>query len=162
LSLLAASCQKTENKNTVANQPANVPVANTPAPANTAAPAPASSGASTPTEAYKAAYQARKNHDVPALKKLLSKDILEFFNEIAGLGEKKQTIDALLMELCEKPQAATAEVRNEKINGDKATLEFLADTGNWSTMEFVKEDGSWKLTFEPEFDEPDDKKAKKK
>lgn len=52
------------------------------------------------------------------------------------------------MELCEKPQAATAEARNEKINGDKATIEYLDEKGGWSPMEFVKENGQWKLTIE--------------
>lgn len=162
LSVASSSCQKSENNNSPVNQPANTSAANANAPANNAAPAPANNSAGSPSDAYKAAYAARKNKDVPALKRLMSKDILEFFTEIAGLGEKKQTVDELLMELCEKPQAATAEVRNEKINGDKATLEFLDDKGEWLPMEFVKEDGAWKLTFEPEMDEPDDKKAPKK
>lgn len=162
LSVASSACQKAENKNSPVNQPVNTSATNINAPANTVAQAPANDPAGSPTDAYKAAYAARKNRDVPALKKLLSKDILEFFTEIAGLGEKKQTVDELLMELCEKPQAATAEVRNEKISGDKAKLEFLDDNGEWSQMEFVKEDGSWKLTFEPEMDGPDDKKAKKK
>ena len=41
------------------------------------------------------------------------------------------------------------ETRNEKIDGDKATLEFK-DTGgdsNWTTAHFVKEDGEWKVAF---------------
>ncbi len=77
----------------------------------------------------------------------MSKDIMEFFTEISGLGEKKQTIDELLMELCEKPQAPTAEARNERIDGDHATIEYLDEKGDWSTMDFVKEGGGWKLTI---------------
>ena len=145
----AAACQKAENTNITVNKAvtnasaaANTANSSTPAAGNTA------DEAGTPTAAYKAAYAARKNKDVPALKKLMSKDILEFFTEIAGLGEKKQTIDELLMELCEKEQAPTAEARNEKINGDKATIEYLDEKGGWSPMEFVKEDGAWKLTIE--------------
>ena len=147
----AASCQNAENTNTAANKAvtnANV-AANT---ANASTPAAASTSttdeAGTPTAAYKAAYAARKNKDVPALKKLMSKDILEFFTEISALGEKPQTVDQLLMELCEKPQAATAEARNEKITGDKATIEYLDENGQWQPMEFVKENGAWKLTVE--------------
>ncbi len=147
LLLAAAGCQNAANTNTAANQS----VANTKQSTNAAEPTPAettSISADTPTGAYKAAYAARKNKDVPALKKLMSKDILEFFTEISGLGAKKQTVDELLMELCERPQAATAEARNEKINGDKATIEYLDEKGGWSPMEFVKENGAWKLTIE--------------
>ena len=150
----AASCQKAENTNSASNQAGNKAVTNANAATNTAnasTPAVANTTADeagTPTAAYKAAYAARKNKDVPALKKLMSKDILDFFTEIGGLGEKKQTVDELLMELCEKPQAATAEARNEKINGDKATIEYLDEKGGWSPMEFVKEGGQWKLTIE--------------
>lgn len=148
MSLSFTSCQKAANGNAAAaNQPAN-----TAASANQSATVPTSASTdtltiATPTDAYKAAYAARKNKDVPALKKLMSKDIMEFFTEISGLGEKKQTVDEILMELCEKPQAPTAETRNEKINGDKATLEYLDEKGGWSTMDFLKEDGVWKLTI---------------
>ncbi len=135
-------------------------------PAATATPAAAdisTSSNATPTDAYKAAYGARKNKDVPALKKLMSKDIIEFFTEIGGMGEKKQTLDELLMELCEKPQAATAEARNEKVSGDTATIEYLDEKGDWSTMDFIKEGGGWKLTI-PKMDKPaaDDKDKKEK
>lgn len=144
MSLSFMSCQKAANGNAAANQPAN-----TAASANQSATVPtsATSTIATPTDAYKAAYAARKSKDVPALKKLMSKDIMEFFTEIGGLGEGKQTVDEILMELCEKPQAPTAETRNEKIDGDKATLEYLDEKGGWSTMDFLKEDGVWKLTI---------------
>ncbi|CAN5405850.1 hypothetical protein BH20ACI2_BH20ACI2_09360 [soil metagenome] len=83
-----ASCQNTANSNTASNSADNKTVT-----ANTA-PAPAvdntsTAGAGTPTAAYMAAYAARKNADVPALKKLFSKSLLEFFSEISGQGEKK-------------------------------------------------------------------------
>ena len=148
LLLAATACQNTGNMNTASNQP----VANANQAANTATPAQANTSTSstgTPTDAYKAAYQARKSKDVAALKKLLSKDMLEFFTMIASFDEKKkQTLDDMLMELCEKPQAASDETRNEKVNGDKATLEYLDEKGGWDTMDFIKEDGAWKLTVE--------------
>ncbi len=150
LSLSAASCQKADNTNTASNKATNAVVANASPVANATTPTASDSSTSstaTPTDAYKAAYAARKNKDVPGLKKLMSKDIMEFFTEISGLGEKKQTIDELLMALCEKPQAPTAEARNEKIDGDHATIEYLDEKGDWSTMDFVKEDGGWKLTI---------------
>jgi|CXWL01.1.fsa_nt_gi hypothetical protein len=157
LSLSVASCQKAANANTASNQAGNAVAVNASPAANTAAPVAADTSTNsiaTPTDAYKAAYAARKNKDVPALKKLMSKDIIEFFTELGGMGDKKQTLDELLFELCEKPQAPTAEARNEKIDGDTATIEYLDEKGGWSTMDFIKEDGGWKLTI-PKFDKSD-------
>lgn len=147
--LAISACQGAETKNTASNQAANKPTTNT-APSSSIAPVAtdtSTTSTATPTDAYKAAYAARKNKDVNALKKLMSKDILEFFTAIGGMGGKKQTVDELLMEMCEKPQAPTAEARNEKINGSTATIEYLDEKGGWSTMDFVKEDGGWKLTI---------------
>lgn len=161
----ASACQKNEANtkvNAAVNGASNTNqnTASTPAAANSA---PIS--ADSPTAAYKAAYAARKNKDIPALKKLMSKEILQFFEDIGALGDKKMTVDELLKELAEKPQAASDDVRNEKINGDKATIEYLDEDNKWQPMEFVREDGMWKLTFEPEAGpgEPDDsnKKGKK-
>ena len=152
LSMSAASCQKADNSNAPSNsnKTANTAVANASPASNASTPAAAdtsTSSTATPTDAYKAAYAARKNKDVPRLKKLMSKEIIEFLTEIGGAGEKKQTLDELLMELCEKQQAPTAEARNEKIDGDYATIEYLDEKGDWSTMDFVKEGGGWKLTI---------------
>ena len=101
--------------------------------------------ASTPTEAYKSAYAARKNKDINALKKLISKDMFEFF-EIMGEG-KPNALDERLKQLCEMPQGPSDEVQNEKINGDKATLQILDKDKKWITADFVKEDGIWKITI---------------
>lgn len=99
----------------------------------------------TPTEAYKTAYAARKNKDIKNLKRTLSKDMIEFFTMMSEGSDKG--IDAELMKLAEKPQNPSDETRNEKINGDKAMLEFRDENGNWKTMDFIKEDGEWKLTI---------------
>jgi hypothetical protein len=122
----AANQTKTENQNPVQNDTSG----NSP---------------TTPTAAYKAAYAARKNKDIKALKQLMAKDMFEFF-EILGEGSPNP-VDEGLKQLCEQPQVATDEVRNEKITGDKATLQYLDKDGAWKTMDLVKEDGAWKLTI---------------
>ena len=99
----------------------------------------------TPTDAYKTAFAARQKKDVNGLKQVLSKKMLDFFTEM-GADEKK-TLDDELKELAEQPQAASAEARNEKIEGDRATLEYLDERGKWKPMAFVKETGEWKLTM---------------
>ena len=39
----------------------------------------------------------------------------------------------------------SVEHRNEKIEGDKATLEVKNSFGVWETVPFVKEEGIWKI-----------------
>ncbi|MEK7724553.1 MAG: hypothetical protein AAB336_09420 [Acidobacteriota bacterium] len=104
----------------------------------------ASVSAATPTEAYKSAYAARKNKDINALKKLMAKDMFEFF-EILGEG-KPNPVDEGLKQVMETPQGPSDETRNEKITGDKATLQYLDKDSKWATLDLVKEDGIWKLT----------------
>ncbi len=40
---------------------------------------------------------------------------------------------------------STVEFRNEKIDGDKATIEMKDSMGMWNTVFFVKENGVWKI-----------------
>lgn len=140
------------SKNTVAVN-ANSPAANTANTSNTTAgstatqtaPSAAYGSLATPTEAYKTAYAARKNGDIETLKKVFSKDVLEFF-EIMGKEEKK-TLDDQLKDLVKEPQASSDEVRNEKITGDTATLEYKKDETSWKTMDFIKDGSEWKMTI---------------
>jgi hypothetical protein len=39
----------------------------------------------------------------------------------------------------------TVEYKDEKIEGDKATLKVKTSYGTWETLPFVKEDGVWKI-----------------
>ena len=58
-----------------------------------------------------------------------------------------ESLDDMLKEMVDEPQAPTAEVRNEKINGDTATIEYLDAKGGWSKMGFVKVGSDWKLNI---------------
>ena len=44
-----------------------------------------------------------------------------------------------------QPGQKTAEFRNQKIDGDKATLEMKNSFGVWDTINFVREQGVWKI-----------------
>ena len=101
----------------------------------------------TPTESYKTAHTLRARKDVEGLKTVMSKEILEFFTEMGKA--QKQPLDAMLLQLVNKPQARTAEVRNEKITGNRAVIEFKDENDKWTPMDFVKEGGGWKLTLPP-------------
>jgi hypothetical protein len=151
LALVASivSCGNPEPKNGNTNSAASS--AATPAAAATTQPeavkpatAPAN-GASlaTPTDTYKTGYAARQKKDLGGLKLVMSRNALEFLTMMGT--EEKKSIDDQLTELAEQPQAATAETRNEKINGDRASLEYLNEKGGWSHMDFVKEGADWKI-----------------
>jgi hypothetical protein len=155
----ATACQSTSAVNSnPANAPSNTAAVNNTRtetnPANKTAATPETAGKetvkpsdgslATPTEAYRTAYAARQKKDVAGLKRVMSKDALEFFEMMTEPGK---SIDDALLKMTETPQAATDESRNEKIDGDQATLEYPDARGTWKTMDFVKEGGDWKLTF---------------
>jgi spore germination protein GerM len=110
-----------------------------------------SSSTSSPTSALKAFYEAQKNKkDVAAYKKTLSKGSLAMLEQ--GAKERNKTLDEALKEALADPTSKTPtmpETRNEKIDGDTATLEVQDDQSKrWSTMYFVKEDGDWKVALD--------------
>jgi len=148
VALAGAACSKAAGTNT--NITSNTATANASAhaktaPANTASANDPGDPAGSPSEVYKAAYTARKNCDLAGLKKVMSKAILGF---LADMGKtEKKSLDDELKELCSRPQASTAQARNEKIDGDKATVEYLDEDGNWQKMGFVREDGAWKMSI---------------
>ena len=146
-----AACQKNEvsNGSNGSNAAANKAAANTSSASNSAAaPSNTEIDLSTPTAAYKTAYNARNNKDIPALKRVLSKDVQDFLTEMGKEDDGGgKSIDDMLRELTQQPQAPSAEARNEKINGDRATIEYLDEKGAWHPMDFVKENGEWKMSI---------------
>jgi hypothetical protein len=161
LSFALACDPKPELKSANTNQPAATPTGNTQAEApKTASETAGATSLASPTAAYEAAFAARARKDPEALKKVLSKEALEFFSEISKIENK--TLDDAIKSLVAGPQAATAESRNEKITGDRATLEYLDEKGKWKPMDFVKEGNDWKLTI-PKGEKsasPDDENSK--
>jgi hypothetical protein len=109
----------------------------------------------TPTEVYKAAYTARKNCDMAGLKKVLANEFLTYIGKMAKMDKK--SLDDELKEICEEPQAPTAQARNEKIDGNRASIEYLDEDGQWRPMDFIREDAAWKLSLPtaPGEDEPE-------
>ena len=147
-----AGCQKMDAGNSTSNS-SNKAAANSNSAANTTSNTPANTAASsdaavafslaTPTDAYKTAYDCRKRKDIECLKKVMSQDIQDFL-KMMGEDDKK-SLDDMLKDLCERPQAPTSESRNEKITGDTATLEYLAEDGKWQSMDFEKVGSDWKM-----------------
>jgi hypothetical protein len=102
--------------------------------------------ASTPTELFKNFYTAARNKDVAGLKGMMSREALADTERDAK--KKGQALDDFLAAQGEYFPPNMPEIRNEKVEGDKASLEFRREgAANWSTAWFVKEDGEWKVNF---------------
>lgn len=64
--------------------------------------------------------------------------------------QQKKEIDDVLKEFVEGDlpfENGVPEMRNEKIDGDTATIEVKAE-GKWDETPLVKEDGIWKIAFD--------------
>ncbi|HEX8891338.1 MAG TPA: hypothetical protein VF779_19475 [Pyrinomonadaceae bacterium] len=96
---------------------------------------------STPTETFKAFYEAAKKKDAAGIKKTLSKNLLGKLEEDAKNSNKP--LDEYLTNV--NLPDTLPETRNEKIDGDHATLEIKIRDDTWRPENFVKEDGEWKL-----------------
>jgi hypothetical protein len=111
---------------------------------------------SSPTATLKAYFEAMQKKDATALKKTLSKGTLEMFEQFAKAQNPPKTLDEALQTGLASTTNADAnkmpETRNEKIEGEKATLEVKNDkTGSWETVPFIKEEGDWKIAFDQMF-----------
>jgi hypothetical protein len=101
-----------------------------------------------PGATFQAFYEALKNKDVEAYKKTVSKDTLRILERRAQ--DMNRSLDSYIKLDMEKPTRTLPdklETRNQKIEGDRATLEVKNTEGSWNTVPFVKEDGQWKISL---------------
>ena len=99
---------------------------------------------STPTETFKAFYDAAKKRDAAGIKKTLSKGLLSKLEDEAKKSNKSFDEHLVNVNLPD----TLPETRNEKIDGDRADLEFKGKTGEWRPAHFLQEDGEWKFIFD--------------
>ena len=93
----------------------------------------------------KAYYEALKKKDDALLKSVLSAAFIKSVE--ADMKEEKKTGMAVYMAETDRQPEKEIEVRNEKIEGEKAVAEVKGGAYvNWTPMGFVKEDGKWKLS----------------
>ncbi len=103
--------------------------------------------AKSPTEVLKTLNEASKTKDVAAIKNSVSKGTFDLMEESAKA--QNTTVDELLKKDNGAPFKDLPEMRNEKIDGDTATIELKNATSNdWETVPFVKEGGVWKLALD--------------
>jgi hypothetical protein len=110
---------------------------------------------SSPTSTFKAFYEAQKKKDVEGMKKSLSKGSLAMMEKAAK--EQNKTVDKALTEGLDSPAGKSdkmPETRNEKIDGNNATLEVQdEDSKKWDMVYFVKEDNDWKIALDKTLEE---------
>jgi len=99
---------------------------------------------STPFKTFQAYTRAIKQKDTTTMKLLLSDASIKMHEQEA----KAQNVtldDIVKRETLFTEDQKLVKHRNEKIEGDKATLEVENSFGMWETIPFVKEDGVWKI-----------------
>jgi uncharacterized lipoprotein len=103
-----------------------------------------SSEPATPVETFKTYVKAYKNKDITTMKLLLSSETMKMHEQEAK--SQGVTVDDIVKrETLLAPDQTTVEYRNEKIEGDKATIEVKNSYGTWEIIPFVKENNEWKI-----------------
>lgn len=109
---------------------------------------------SSPTETMKTYYEAMRMRDVWYIKQTLSVGSLKMLESFARAQDK--TLDESIVSglAADKGSHPTPEMRSEKIDGDKATIEVKEEkSGKWEKVPFVKEDDNWKIALDEMFRE---------
>ena len=99
---------------------------------------------STPRKTFETYTKAINQKDITTMKLLLSAETIKMHEQEA----KAQNVP--LDEIVKRETLFTEGqknvfLRNEKIEGDNATLEVENSFGSWETVPFVFEDGNWKI-----------------
>jgi len=97
-----------------------------------------------PVETFKTYIKAYKNKDITAMKLLLSSETIKMHEQEAK-AQGVTVDDIVKRETLLSEGQTTVEYRNEKIEGDRATLEVKNSYGAWEKIPFVKEKGEWKI-----------------
>lgn len=98
----------------------------------------------TPLETYKTYTKAIKKKDTAAMKLLLSEATIKM-NEQEAKAQNVSIDEIVKRETLFIESQKSVEYRDEKIEGDKATLEVKNSFGSWETVPFVREEGVWKI-----------------
>lgn len=99
---------------------------------------------STPLETFQTYTKAIKAKDTTAMKLLLSSETIKMHEQEAK--SQGTTVDEIVKrETLFHESQNRVEYRNEKIDGQTATLEVKNSSNNWEIVPFVFEDNQWKI-----------------
>ena len=99
---------------------------------------------SSPLETFKTYTKSIKAKDTTTMKLLLSNATIRMHQKEAK-AQGVTVDDIVKRETLFSENQKSVEFRNEKIDGDKATLEVKNSYGSWEKVPFVREDGVWKI-----------------
>lgn len=143
--LAATACSQTATNSNNANTATNTSTTRT---ANTTTTT-STSTSNSPAGVLQASFEAAKRKDVAAFKRSIASADMKELEEAVNKGG--QNLDDLLKQQLERPETPMPdklETRNEKIDGEKATVEYKDVRGTWKTANFVKEGGDWKIKLD--------------
>lgn len=98
----------------------------------------------TPLETFKTYTKAIKKKDTETMKLLLSDATIQM-HEREAKAQNVTLEDILQRDTLFNAGQKSVEYRDEKIDGDKATLQVKNSFGSWETVPFVQEEGVWKI-----------------
>ena len=106
----------------------------------------------TPLDTLRAYTDAIKKKDTATMKSLLSKGSIKMAQDEAK--SKKVPVDEIIQnETLFSSDQRVVEFRNQKIEGDNATIEVKISVGSFDRIPFIKEDGTWKIAREKYLEE---------
>jgi hypothetical protein len=98
----------------------------------------------TPVETFKTYINAVKQKDITRMKRLLSSESIKM-HELEAKSQNLALDDIVKRETLFSEGQKVVEFRNEKIEGERATLEVKNSFGTWEMIPFVREDSEWKI-----------------
>src|SRR4051794_438589 len=98
----------------------------------------------TPLDTFKTYVKAFKQKDTTTMKLLLSANTIKMHEQEAK-AQGTTVDDILKRETMVGDNQRSVEYRDEKIDGDKASLQIKDLYGSWETLPFIREDGVWKI-----------------
>ncbi|MGQ0543341.1 MAG: hypothetical protein ACT4O9_16085 [Blastocatellia bacterium] len=161
IALIAIGCGSNattpKNGNTVNNTAANVPPTGPITEPTKRVEAATTNNAPTLTPVVHAYYDALKKKDDAAVRTLITAEFLKSV-EADMKEENRKDLAGFMAEYDTIPEKPV-EVRNEKIDGDKAEVEIKGGAyPNWTPFGFAKESGTWRFTGKgPDIDRVDKK-----
>lgn len=98
----------------------------------------------TPIETFKTYISAVKEKDTTKMKLLLSSESIKMHEQEAKA--QNLTLDDIVnRETLFTEGQKVVEFRNEKVEGETATLEVKNSFGTWETIPFIRENGEWRI-----------------
>lgn len=99
---------------------------------------------STPLETLQAYTRAIKRKDTTEMKLLLSDASLKMAEQEAK-AQSRPLDDIVKNETLFNESQSELKYRNEKIEGERGSIEVKNSFGMWNTVPFVREEGTWKI-----------------